>query len=85
MQRQQNCTSHTTSAICSLWKFSSAYLNKTACKIMFLPINNLQEKSISDCPVGWKFDNAHAIFTLHSCYLKKNIPVFSQWDARNFM
>ena len=54
--------------------FTNAYLQQIARETMFLLINDVHEKSISD---SQDFTN------LHSCHMKKGI-VFSQLQARNF-
>ena len=78
------------SEICSLWKFTSAYLNQIPREIMFLLTKNLHEKSITESQDRRNFDSACALFvicirvTLSYSTSMKNAPVLSQSDANNF-
>ena len=78
------------SEICSLWKFTSAYLNQIPREIIFLLTKNLHEKSITESQDRRNFDSACALFvicirvTLSYSTSMKNAPVLSQSDANNF-
>ena len=60
-QRQQIAQTCRASAICSLEKFTSAYLQQIAREFMLLPVNNIHENAVQ----GVKTDELLATRTRH--------------------
>ena len=59
------------SAICSLWKFTSAYYTKFQGKLLSL-VDNAQEKTSQKDKTDKIWKHAHAIYNLYSLELHEN-------------